>query len=240
MRRVNLKYVFLFFISPLIGYGQDEEIIDHQLWFDYIPHFEINNRLEYYGDISYRTSVSGQDFRKIVLRPSIRYHWTYELDLIGGIGLFGTWEPENYNTLEVRPYQGLRLNWPRIWRLNFKHRGIVEERFLWNNIGEFDPNLRVRYRIKTKLPINNPNIDYKTLYISTSFEVFGNVGPKEVERFQSRTRFMAGLGYVFSDNWIAEFETIFQASRSSSISDLNLSDRIFRFKLTYNGWIFGE
>jgi hypothetical protein len=98
------------------AYGQEEEIIDHQLWFDFIPHFEINNRLEYFGDFSYRTSVSGEDFRKFVLRPSIRYHWTYELDLIGGLGLFGTWEPENYSTFELRPYQGIRLNWPRIWR----------------------------------------------------------------------------------------------------------------------------
>ena len=114
------------------SYAQ-EEIVDHQLWFDFIPHFEINNRLEYYGDVSYRTSVSGEEFRKIGLRPSIRYHWTYEVDLIGGIGIFGTQESDNYKTFELRPYKDLRLSWPRIWRMNFKHRAMIEERFLWNN-----------------------------------------------------------------------------------------------------------
>ena len=63
-----------------------EEIVDNQLWIDVIPHFEINERMEFYGDGSYRTSVSGEEFRKIVLRPSIRYHWAYEIDLIGEIG----------------------------------------------------------------------------------------------------------------------------------------------------------
>lgn len=224
---------------PLLSFGQ-EEIIDHQLWVDFIPHFEINNRLEYYGDVSYRTSVSGEEFRKIALRPSLRYHWTYELDLIGGLGLFGTWEEEDYNVFEMRPYQGVQLNWPRIWRLNFKHRGMLEERFLWNNQGEFNPNLRLRYRLKTKLPINKENIGYQTLYVPMSVELFGNVGAKEVERFQNRNRLMLGLGYVFSDKWIVEFEAIFQASSSSSTESLSLSDRIFRFKLTYDGWIFGE
>lgn len=222
------------------SYGQDEEIIDHQLWFDVIPHYEINNRLEYFGDMSYRTSIDKEKIRRLMLRPSLRYHWTYELDILVGLGLYGTWDTDNYNTFELRPYQGLRVNWPKIWRMNFKHRGIVEERFIWNNGGEFDPNLRFRYRLKTKVPLNKPSISYKTVYVPLSYEVFGNVGPKEVERFQNRSRAMIGIGYVFSDNWIGEFEVTFQRSRSNESDELSLSDRIFRFKLVYDGWIFGE
>ena len=175
-----------------------------------------------------------------MLRPTIRYHWTYELDVIAGIGLFGTWETNNYNTFELRPYQGLRLNWPKIWHMNFKHRGLIEERLLWNNEGSFDPNLRLRYRLKTKLPLNKPSIHYKTIYIPISYEIFINAGSKVVEKFRNQARAMAGLGYVFSDKWIGEFEVTFQRSKSVETDDLSLSDRIFRFKLTYNGWIFGE
>jgi hypothetical protein len=78
------------------------------------------------------------------------------------------------------------------------------------------------------------------LYIPFSYEVFANVGPKEVEKFQNRARAMIGLGYVFSDKWIGEFEVTFQWSRSTETDELSLSERIFRFKLTYDGWIFGE
>jgi len=162
------------------------------------------------------------------------------VDLIGGVGLFLTWEEEDYNTVELRLFQEVRLKWPKIWRMNFKHRGLIEERLLWNNEGDFDPNLRLRYRIKTKLPLNKPSIDYKAVYIPASYEVFGNIGPKTVEQFQNRARAMVGLGYVFSDKWISEFEVIFQRSRSTQTDDLKLSDRIFRFKLIYDGWIFGE
>lgn len=230
---------WLLLIWGLPTYGQ-EEIIDHQLWFDVIPHFEINNRLEFYGDGSYRTSTTSDKFRKFVLRPSLRYHWTYELDLLGGLGFFLTFEEEDYNTVELRPFQGVRLNWPKIWRMNFKQRGLVEERFIWNNQGQFDPNLRFRYRIKTKLPLNNPSMSYKTLYIPMSYEIFANVGPNEVESYSNRARAILGMGYVFSEKWIGEFEVTFQRSRSTSDDDLILSDRIFRFKLILNGWIFGE
>jgi hypothetical protein len=222
------------------AYGQEEEIIDHQLWIDIIPHFEINNRLEYFGDMSYRSSINKDKIRRLMLRPSIRYHWTYELDILAGLGLYGTWDTNSYNTFELRPYQGLIVNWPKIWRMNFKHRGLVEERFLWNNEGDFDPNMRFRYRIKAKLPLNKSSIHYKTVYIPFSYEIFANVGTEEVEKFQNRSRAMLGLGYVFSDKWIGEFEVTFQRSRSNETEELTLSDRIFRFKLTYDGWIFGE
>ena len=115
---VSLKHAFLLLMFPLLSHGQEEEIIDHQLWFDIITHFEINNRLEYFGDMSYRTSLNRDKIRRLMVRPSIRYHWTYELDVIAGLGINGTWDTNNYNTVEIRPYQGLRLNWPRIWRIS--------------------------------------------------------------------------------------------------------------------------
>ena len=108
--------LFFFFIGvgPVHVAMSQEEIVDTQLWFDFIPHFKINKRLEYFGDNSYRTSISGSKFNKLVLKPSIRYNWTYELDVIGGVGFFLTGEEDDYNTFELRPYQGVRLNWPQI------------------------------------------------------------------------------------------------------------------------------
>ncbi|MCK5705116.1 MAG: hypothetical protein KAI29_28385, partial [Cyclobacteriaceae bacterium] len=63
---------------------------------------------------------------------------------------------------------------------------------------------------------------------------------EEVERFHNKARANVGLGYVFSEKWIGEFEITFQRSRSTKTDELILSDRIFRFKLIMNGWIFGE
>lgn len=221
------------------SYGQDK-VVDNQIWVDFIPHFEINNRLQFYGDGSYRTSTSGDKFRKLVLRPSVLFHWTYELDLIGGLGFFLTREKEDYNTLELRPYQGIRLNWPKIWRMNFKFRGLIEERLIWNSNQEFDPALRLRIRAKTKIPINKPSMAYKVVYIPMSYEVFANVGPAVVEPFQNKTTAKIGLGYVFSKKWIGEFEFTAQRSRSTADDDTISYDRIFRFKLIMDGWVFGE
>lgn len=237
-RWIALLFICIFTIPK--DADAQEEIIDHQLWFDVIPHFDITQRLQYFGDASYRTSTTGDKFRRFVIRPSIRYSWTYELDLIAGVGLFVTWEETESHTIELRPYQGVRLNWPRIWKMNFKHRGLIEERLIWGAEGGFDPNLRLRYRIKTKFPINGPNIDYQILYLPLSYEIFANTGPKNIEQFHNRARAIVGLGYVFSDKWIGEFEMTFQRSRGTQDDELILSDRIFRFKLIYDGWIFGE
>lgn len=229
-----------FAIWPFSHLLAQSEITDNQLWIDFNPHFDINNRWEYFGDISYRTIVSGSEFKRFVFRPSVQFHWTYELDLVGGVGLFFTWEDDDYRTFELRPYQGVVLNWPSVWRLNFKHRGLVEERLLWNNFDDFEPNFRFRYRLKTKVPINKQSITYKTLYVPLSYEVFGNTGKEEIELFSNQARAMIGLGYVFNDKWISEFEFTFQRSRSSIDDSYKLSDRIFRLKLIYAGWVFGE
>lgn len=237
----KITYIFFIVIGLSVSHAKAQtEIVDNQLWFDFIPHFEISERLEYFGGVSYRTTVNDEDFRRLMVRPSIRYSWTYELDLIAGVGLFGTWEIGDYKTFELRPYQGIRLNWPKIWRMNLKQRGLIEERLQWNNLDEFSPTVRFRYRIKTKFPINKPNVDYKTAYLPLSYELFANGGRNEVELFQNRSRIMTGIGYVFNEKWIAELEVTFQRSRSNSADQLTLSDRIFRFKLTYGGWIFGE
>ena len=241
--KVNWKLLLvitLFMGLPLHHTHAQSDIVDNQLWFDFIPHFEISKRLEYFGGISYRTTVNDNHFRRLMVRPSIRYSWTFKLDLIAGIGLFATWEAENYKTVELRAYQGIQLNWPRVWRMNFKQRGLVEERFQWNNQDEFNTTVRFRYRLKTKFPINKPSVAYKTVYLPISYEIFANAGKDEVELFQNRSRVMTGIGYVFSEKWIAEFEVTFQRSRSASSDQLTLSDRIFRFKLSYGGWIFGE
>jgi len=244
-RNMGLIYRFCLVLFILMGFVSGKakaqsEIVDNQLWIDLVPHIKINNRLEYFGGISYRTTVNDNNFRRLMVRPSIRYSWTYELDLFGGVGLFATWEDGGYKTFELRPYQGIRLNWPKIWRMNLKQRGLIEERLQWNNLDEFSPTVRFRYRIKTKFPINKPNVGYKTLYLPLSYELFANGGKDEVELFQNRSRIMAGVGYVFNEKWIAELEVTFQRSRSNSTDQLTLSDRIFRFKLTYGGWIFGE
>ena len=91
--------IFLFIDLPVQQTQAQTEIVDNQLWLDFIPHFKISDRIEYFGGISYRTILSENEFHRIMVRPSVRYSWTYELDLIAGIGLFATWEPEDYKTV---------------------------------------------------------------------------------------------------------------------------------------------
>ena len=241
MKIIKKYIIFLLLITVFcpVAHSQDD-MFSNQIWLDFIPHKKLNNKLEYYGDMSFRTLTNNNDFSRFGLKPTLRYYLNYKFDLIGGLGFSLTKEAGNYNTLELRPYQGVRVSWPNVWRLNIKHRGLIEERFLWNNEDEYNLALRFRYRIKTKIPLNNPSIQYKTIFIPVSYEMFLNNGGDEVDKLQNRARLMTGLGYVINNKWVAEIEAIFQKSRSTETDKLTLSDRIFRFKLTYAGRIFGE
>lgn len=237
LKKYSSLLILVWFFLP-INVQSQTQIIDNQVWFDVIPHFEIKPKLKYFGDLSYRTSVNNYKFRRFVMRPSIRYSLFNGFEVLGGIGLFVTWDEIENNTFELRPFQGVRFSWPKIWRMNFDHRFWIEERLIWNDEGLFDANLRFRYRMKSKLPINNPLVIAKTFYIPFSYEVFVNVGPQEVEKFRNQGRAMFGFGYLGDAKWAWELEAIFQRSKSASYDQLELSDHIFRIKAVYNGWVF--
>ena len=52
----------------------ESKISSKQLWVDIIPHFEINQRLEYYGDASLRVIFEENKTYTMVARPSVFYH----------------------------------------------------------------------------------------------------------------------------------------------------------------------
>ena len=53
---------------------ENENVVNHQFWFDINPHFYINEEVEYYGDAGYRTVLNEDIWSRIYVRPSVRYH----------------------------------------------------------------------------------------------------------------------------------------------------------------------
>jgi len=225
-----------FFLSFwwLLSFSSWSQESTNRIWLDFIPHFKVNQDLEYYGDVGYRI-IPSEQIRTFVIRPSVRYHLNPWVDLTGGIGFFYEIDPNFSNLFEIRPWQGVKVHWPTFGRIGIKHYFRLEERLLWETESwNFDPALRFRYKLGSRIPFNEP----RTTYLSLFGEAFANVGGEEVERFRNRIRGYFGFGYRFDDTWSVEADFIAQASRSTGLEEFDLSDRIFRLRVFKGGWVW--
>ena len=171
---------------------EDNSPVNSQLWVDFYPHFYVAEKFEYYGDTGYHTSLEDNLWNWIYMRPSMRYHLNELLELHGGIGFFYIYEEIISNRFEIRPWQGLQLNWPNFEKFRIKNLLKLEERIYyltedWSSSFE----LRLRYKISGRWDISKFN-RYRFLYIPMYIEVFIPVADDIVEIFRNRGR--AGIG----------------------------------------------
>ncbi len=105
----------------------EDEDVNMQTWVDYNASFILNTKTRIYGDIGARTIFPNVWYRGI-LRPAIRYdllsynekterYRTWQLH--GGLGFFYTQNTDATDILEIRPFQGLKVNIPNFNRFNF-------------------------------------------------------------------------------------------------------------------------
>lgn len=200
-----------------------------QLWLDVLPHIGLSDRLEYFGDMGVRLDFEDTRQNTILGRPSLRYALTEHWEVHGGVGFFYTFVDSAGDQFEMRPWQGVRLSWPRVWRLQFKNYLRIEERVIWNtDTWDSDFTLRLRLQIATAVPLNAA----ATTYIPVAFEGFGDIsGDATVDAYRNKARFYVGLGQQIKDTWAMEAELILQRSRSTSQDDFNLDDVILRVRL---------
>jgi hypothetical protein len=235
----NIPKIFclhcFFLVLGFATYAQSNEGTTEQLWVDFIPHFKVNEKLEFYGDASVRVIFEEKKIYTFIARPSVRYHLNSIVELQGGIGFFYSIIGDITNQLELRPWQGIRIHWPTFGRIGIKHSIKLEERLLWDTeTWEFDPALRFRYKLGGRIPFN----ESRRIYLSLFGEAFASAGGESISILRNRMRGYFGFGYKRNDAWTVEIEFMLQRSRSNAIEDFSVSDRIFRLKVIKDGWVW--
>ena len=227
-----LYFSFLLYVPN--AYCQDTNDLDKQSWIDFRAYYVINNLWTYDGDYGLRGIISGEDWQRIHINPSVVYNLSTQTFLRGGIRLVYTNEITNSNTFEIRPWQGIRFIWPQTEYFIISQYVRLEERFTIYTQADFsDFVIRARYRIMAK----TPNIRLKAIdqifYFLTSFEFFSNLGKAIVEAFVSRTRLTFGMGYIPGKSFRIELNYIFQSSRKDSEEGIKLGVHILRVRFRY-------
>ena len=233
MRPLFTLLVYLLITAQIYSQGRGNNT---QIWLDYYPSFEINERLLMAGDYGYRTLIGDERWNLVYLRPSVRYYLNETFELRGGIGFFYEFNGAISDRFEMRPWQGVNIYWPKLG--NFKwfridHLIRFEERisFLTENswAGSFDFRGRYRFRGTLNLCIECENPQWSVPSFIEFFIPFNGVE----EAFSDRTRVAVGLDYDMSPSWKFGFLFNWQGSRTGRNEDIKIDEFIFQLKVRH-------
>ena len=235
VKRISSVFVVIAFLilGGLPAWGQtDDDAVDSQFWIDLILFNEYSNKIEFYGDGGYRRVLRDRSsWNRVYVRPAIKYSPLSWLGLRAGVGLFYTGYPTaRSHTLEVRPWQGVSVSWPKFPRIRFSHYLRMEQRLIYETeTWDRSYDLRFRYQLSTRI---QPNINKKVKYFY--FPAFAEFfADQTIERdvndlFADDLRLGGGLGYTLNNHWSVQFVLIFQQSRADA-GNFSTSDLLFRF-----------
>jgi hypothetical protein len=206
-----------------------------QLWLDYKHFNRINGNWQFFNDAGYRytpkTDHSG--YWRVHVRPSIEYRKQVLFSLRAGLGLFVQDNFNAINTFEIRPWQGARLHWPNIDRVRIVQYARLEQRFqipFSQNI-ESSFTLKLRYKIDTKIPINNPTIVEKTYYVKASVEFFADLAIVESATSVDRNRIELGAGYLPVRDIDVRLIYTYQNNRNNLEGGIIQNDHVIRISV---------
>ena len=130
-------------------------------------------RFMFSNDFGFRPSFDEEFNITYLLRPKAIIDLGDIIDFYPSVDFrFGQY-PNYTNTIEIRFWQGLKLHWPDIGRVEFSHFYRLEERLHWTEGFERDEvSLRSRYRLNMRIPLNNPYITDKTYFMDLRAEAF--------------------------------------------------------------------
>jgi hypothetical protein len=206
-------------------YGQERQTTITPTW-------PLNERLTFDLQISPRIAVTEPRFWELDTRANLEFSPKKWIDLTGGLRLIYADQTTSFDTFEIRPYAGLRLNWTT-WRgVKLSNYTRVEFRIRFR-LGADDTQTsdRLRDRIQVLIPINKRNLSENGVwYAIADAEWFWNSNQEVQERFQSRRRYRLGVGWKKSAAWSSQFIYTLQRARDTVGEPFSTTDNIFRFR----------
>lgn len=198
--QIKIKPLLFVISATLLTNSACAQKSDIGNWFIYAGNQKINDTWNLWSDVQYRHYNFAGDLQQLVLRTAVGYNLTENNNnMTAGYCFVHSQKylpnsDEKIGTNEHRIYQQFitRQNFGRVF---IQHRYRIEERFLQD-----DFQLRFRYFLGLNVPINNPAMAEKTIYISCYNEIF----LKAASPIFDQNRLYGGLGYAISKNLRAE------------------------------------
>ena len=133
------KFVFVFIVLLNFVFAQSSsDNTTQQIWADYNPQHYLDSSYTLYGSLGGRTIIP-YSWTKVYFTAAVRYAPDplfkilnkSQQELHGGLSVFFTFNENNDNQIELRPFQGYKIRWPHLERVKFTHFLRLEERFIF-------------------------------------------------------------------------------------------------------------
>lgn len=238
----KLHFVIIALLVSATGFTQENrEFLNNRILYTkytVADFFNDTTKWAWEFDVVYRrqSQLGKNDFYTEPLRISVRPWIAYQFTKLtrvsfNPVGLFSSaprmpttgdldkpFERELRTTLQIN-------NYAYYGRVNFTHRLRFESR--WRDIDNPEGavhNFRVRYRIRTRIPVNSDYF-YKnnTIYVSQYSEIHTEFGKNYGTNYLSQNRNYLGLGYRFWDWTRIELGYIFQLNPRGNNYQIDVS-----------------
>jgi hypothetical protein len=247
-RHVRWAAALLLAVGMTAGAGAwAQEGSSTQIWGNVTLGFPKSERLHLELDFEPKVQVSGEEpWRNIDTTPLLEFYPTGWLDLTAEATVGFTHQLSGLNTFELTPRIGVRVHLFRnVWehlprperlpgtRLSLGNLLRLESRHFWySGDQESSQEWRLRNRTEVKVALNNGSLSQDgTLYLIADAEFYVPLGDETPERFSTKFRGRAGLGYRFDYRKRLEFLYIRDNSRSTLEEDFEEDANIFDFRL---------
>jgi hypothetical protein len=226
-RSVAIWFGALLLLSRSLALASDDENDEYQL--NLYPHYDVGDKLSVFGNFGYYSDPGNYSKYRFGW-PGLIYNPTGWLQLWGGLDAFYTDNYSSANSLELRPFGGLKFSVENKAKMRFYNLTRYEYRAIQSQeTYEWDSYSRIRSRFGVVVPFaaRARAWEPKTFYGFTDVELFYRFDSDEWDPLKAR----GGLGYVVNDRVQMELIYTAQFTRSSSGSSLQLTDNILELNI---------
>lgn len=188
-------------------------------WYKTTLLYGLNDKVSYEGLYCHRLFKVGGDFQQNIIRGGLRYKIDKQHYVSAGFDFLNTeaFSDVGYH-YEYRPWIhfGQKTN---LGRVTIDNRYRFEGRFLHPSDTECEFQVRFRYRLVLKAPLNGPKIEPGVVYIS----IFDEVMLSFVEAPYNQNWLHTGLGYKVNSNLSVELGYFNQYINSEGFHRMHLT-----------------
>ncbi len=196
-----MRFLFVFLLlgaTNLFAQTTGEDKLGN--WLMYFGNNKLSDKYSIHTEAQLRLYETAGNFNQLLLRVGLNRQISPQSMVTLGYGYIPTEsfskDETKVNTREHRIWEQLILT-NKVGRVYFEHRYRLEQRWISSSAAEDSYLNRARYRLLANIPLNNAQMDEKTLFLSVYDEIFLNINDNPFDQ----NRLYGALGYKFSKSF---------------------------------------
>jgi hypothetical protein len=202
-----------------------------EAWLDYFANWTTESDWSYEVNPGMAKAVSGAQWLETYLGLNTTYKPLNWFSAEGNLEAHYTFDEPTEDLLELRPWLGLNFIWATYgdyFNLFYPLVGVrLEQRNIWyQSSGTEETKYRLRLRASARFTLNNTMLEPGTYYILFLVEGYTPLDGDPREVSADRTRFQAGIGYVFDLQLRLELQYIHMRTRNTAENTFEASSNV--------------